>query len=111
MSFNIRYDELRDGVNAWSNRKQKVADVIRFHKAELVGVQEALLTQLRDLETMLPDMAWWGLGGLMVRKRGNIRRFSIVSRGFTYRTAGRSGCHQLPTLPAAKVGMLHFRGS
>ena len=62
MSFNIRYDEPRDGVNAWSNRKQKVADVIRFHKADLVGVQEALLTQLRDLESMLPDMAWCGVG-------------------------------------------------
>ena len=62
MSFNIRYDEPRDGVNAWSNRKQKVADVIRFHKADLVGVQEALLTQLRDLERMLPDMAWCGVG-------------------------------------------------
>lgn len=62
MSFNIRYDEPRDGVNAWSNRKQKVADVIRFHKADLVGVQEALLTQLRDLDEMLPDMAWCGVG-------------------------------------------------
>jgi endonuclease/exonuclease/phosphatase family metal-dependent hydrolase len=62
MSFNIRYDEPRDGVNAWSNRKQKVADLIRFHKADLVGVQEALLTQLRDLEKMLPDMAWCGVG-------------------------------------------------
>ena len=62
MSFNIRYDEPRDGVNAWANRKQKVADVIRFHKADLVGVQEALLTQLRDLEKLLPDMAWCGVG-------------------------------------------------
>lgn len=62
MSFNIRYDEPQDGVNAWSNRKQKVADVIRFHKADLVGVQEALLTQLRDLERILPDMAWCGVG-------------------------------------------------
>ena len=62
MSFNIRYDEPRDGVNAWSNRKQKVADVIRFHKADVIGMQEALLTQLRDLETMLPDMAWCGVG-------------------------------------------------
>ena len=62
MSFNIRYDEPRDGVNAWANRKQKVADVIRFHKADLVGVQEALLSQLRDLERSLPDFAWCGVG-------------------------------------------------
>jgi endonuclease/exonuclease/phosphatase family metal-dependent hydrolase len=62
MTFNIRYDEPRDGVNAWPNRKQKVADVIRFHKADLIGVQEALLTQLRDLEKLLPDFAWCGVG-------------------------------------------------
>lgn len=62
MSFNIRYDEPRDGVNAWGNRKQRVADVIRFHKADLIGVQEALLSQLRDLGSMLPDTAWCGAG-------------------------------------------------
>lgn len=62
MTFNIRYDEPRDGVNAWPNRKQKVADVIRFHKADLVGVQEALLTQLKDLEKLLPDFASCGVG-------------------------------------------------
>lgn len=62
MTFNIRYDEPRDGVNAWPNRKQKVADVVRFHKADLVGVQEALLTQLKDLEMLLPDFAWCGVG-------------------------------------------------
>lgn len=62
MSYNIRYDEPRDGVNAWPNRKTKVADVIRFHKADLVGVQEALLSQLRDLESLLPNFAWCGVG-------------------------------------------------
>ena len=62
MTFNIRYDEPRDGVNAWPNRKQKVADVIRFHKADIVGVQEALLSQLLDLKTLLPSFTWCGVG-------------------------------------------------
>lgn len=62
MSFNIRYDEPRDGANAWANRKERVADVIRFHKADLIGVQEALLGQLRDLETLLPGFGWCGAG-------------------------------------------------
>ena len=62
MSFNIRYNEPRDGLNAWKNRKQKVADVIRFHKADLVGVQEAQIDQLKDLESLLPDFAWCGVG-------------------------------------------------
>lgn len=62
MSFNIRYNEPRDGVNAWPNRKQKVADVIRFHKADLVGLQEAQFGQLEDLERLLPSFAWCGVG-------------------------------------------------
>lgn len=62
MTFNIRYNEPRDGVNAWANRKTKVADVIRFHKADLVGVQEAQNNQLKDLEKLLPVFAWCGAG-------------------------------------------------
>ncbi len=62
MTFNIRYNEPRDGLNAWTNRKTKVSDVIRFHKADLVGVQEALFEQLQDLEKLLPDFSWVGVG-------------------------------------------------
>lgn len=62
MTFNIRYNEPRDGVNAWPNRKTKVSDVIRFHKADLIGVQEAQYNQLQDLEKLLPDFAWCGVG-------------------------------------------------
>jgi endonuclease/exonuclease/phosphatase family metal-dependent hydrolase len=62
MTFNIRYNEPRDGVNAWTNRKTKVSDVIRFHKADLIGVQEAQYNQLQDLEKLLPDFAWCGTG-------------------------------------------------
>lgn len=62
MTFNVRYNEPRDGVNAWTNRKTKVADVIRFHKADLVGVQEAQFNQIQDLEKLLPDFAWCGIG-------------------------------------------------
>jgi endonuclease/exonuclease/phosphatase family metal-dependent hydrolase len=62
MTFNIRYNEPKDGINAWANRKTKVADVIRFHKADLIGVQEALDDQLKDLERLLPDFGWCGVG-------------------------------------------------
>lgn len=62
MTFNIRYNEPKDGINSWANRKTKVADVIRFHKADLVGVQEAQYDQLQDLEKLLPDFVWCGVG-------------------------------------------------
>src|SRR5688572_9006647 len=62
MSFNIRYDEPRDNKNAWPNRKEMVASMIRFHHADLVGVQEALKRQLNDLDAILPDYSWVGVG-------------------------------------------------
>lgn len=62
MSFNIRYDEPRDGVNAWPNRKKLVASLIRFHHVDIIGVQEALKGQLDDLSALLPEYAWLGVG-------------------------------------------------
>jgi endonuclease/exonuclease/phosphatase family metal-dependent hydrolase len=62
MTFNIRYDEPRDGVNAWPNRKELVASMIRFHNADLVGVQEALKRQMDELAALLPEYAWVGVG-------------------------------------------------
>lgn len=62
MTFNIRYDEPRDKENAWPNRKELVASMIRFHQADLVGVQEALARQMNDLEKLLPDYLWVGVG-------------------------------------------------
>jgi endonuclease/exonuclease/phosphatase family metal-dependent hydrolase len=62
MTFNIRYDEPRDGVNAWPNRKALVAAMIRFHKADLIGVQEALKNQMDELGALLPEYGWVGVG-------------------------------------------------
>jgi len=36
--------------------------MIRFHHADIVGVQEALKHQLTDLEKLLPEYAWVGVG-------------------------------------------------
>jgi endonuclease/exonuclease/phosphatase family metal-dependent hydrolase len=62
MSYNIRYDNTGDGVNQWANRKEKVADLIRRNNPDLIGVQEALLNQLKDLLLLLPDYTYYGVG-------------------------------------------------
>ena len=49
MTYNIRFDTPADGVHAWPNRKELVASVIRFHKADIIGVQEAMEHQIQDL--------------------------------------------------------------
>ena len=62
MTFNIRYNNPQDGENAWLHRKEMVASMIRFHQADLVGMQEALKEQLMDLESRLPEFDWFGVG-------------------------------------------------
>lgn len=62
MSFNIRYNTSADGKNAWPHRKDIAASMIRFHRADVVGLQEALLGQNRDLAERLPDYEWLGVG-------------------------------------------------
>jgi endonuclease/exonuclease/phosphatase family metal-dependent hydrolase len=62
MSFNIRYNNPDDGEHAWPHRRDRVASVIRFHQADVAGLQEALIGQIRDLEQRLPDYTWVGVG-------------------------------------------------
>lgn len=62
MTFNLRYNNPGDGINAWPNRKAWVAKLIRFHDADVVGVQEALHGMLVDLDTLLPEYSRVGVG-------------------------------------------------
>lgn len=62
LSFNIRFDNPNDGPDAWPHRKDFVTDLIRFHKLDLVGIQEGLVHQLDDMEEKLPGFTWVGVG-------------------------------------------------
>lgn len=62
MTFNIRYNTAADSLNAWPYRKDKVASQILFHKAHIVGVQEALPDQIVDLQQRLPQYKYAGVG-------------------------------------------------
>jgi endonuclease/exonuclease/phosphatase family metal-dependent hydrolase len=70
MSFNIRYNNPNDGVNAWPNRRDWVAGLVRFHAADVVGVQEALAPMLAELDERLPGFARVGVGRSDGRAKG-----------------------------------------
>ena len=46
MSYNIRYNNPGDGVNAWPNRKDWVKDLVAYHDTDILCVQEALQEQV-----------------------------------------------------------------
>jgi len=62
MSFNIRYDNPRDGLNAWDNRKELVIETIRNQKADIVGMQEVLSSQQEYLTASLSSYDSYAVG-------------------------------------------------
>lgn len=60
MTFNIRFNNPKDGPNRWSERSEMAADVIRHFDGDFVGMQEALPDQIADLLGMLPDYRSFG---------------------------------------------------
>lgn len=62
ISYNIRFDNPDDGLNAWPNRKEYVAQMVKFYGVDLLGVQEALHHQLRDIMSMIDGYEYVGVG-------------------------------------------------
>ncbi len=62
MSYNLRFDNPDDGVNAWDNRKERVANIIQFYEPVFIGTQEGLLHQIEYLEKELKQYNWIGVG-------------------------------------------------
>jgi len=62
ITYNIRMNTSGDGEHAWPYRKDDVAALFRFHKADIFCVQEALPDQMDDLAAAFPDFTYEGVG-------------------------------------------------
>ncbi len=62
MTFNLRYSEADDGINAWPYRRDLMVRVIRKEHPDILGTQELLLPQGDYLQQRLPGYAWFGMG-------------------------------------------------
>jgi endonuclease/exonuclease/phosphatase family metal-dependent hydrolase len=62
MSFNIRYGTDGDGKNSWGKRRATVANVIKHHSVDIVGLQECIDFQAEYLVATLPEYQWIGKG-------------------------------------------------
>jgi endonuclease/exonuclease/phosphatase family metal-dependent hydrolase len=48
-TYNLRQKNNHDGINSWSNRKETIKGMVRFHDFEIYGTQEGFADQLNDL--------------------------------------------------------------
>ena len=62
LTFNIRYGTADDGDDAWPLRKELVFGILRDQAADSVGVQEALIGQLQELDAEFPEYERVGVG-------------------------------------------------
>lgn len=63
MSFNLRYDSSSDASpHTWQERRSTVQALIQDEAPDIIGMQEALHSQMLQINQDLPDYDWIGLG-------------------------------------------------
>jgi len=88
MTYNIRLDLASDGDNSWPHRRAALASLVAYYAPDVVGMQEVLLNQKRDLEADLPHYAFVGAGRDDGKEQGEFSplgyrtdRLALVSSG------------------------------
>lgn len=62
MTFNIRYDNPHDSINAWPYRAEQVCEFIKDEDPDIFGMQEVLSHQFAYLDSALSDYTSQGVG-------------------------------------------------
>lgn len=62
ITYNIRYDAAMDGLNQWGKRTKVVDSLLKKYSPDVLCIQEGLYNQMLDLQTMLPNYFYVGVG-------------------------------------------------
>ncbi|MBC7897485.1 MAG: endonuclease/exonuclease/phosphatase family protein, partial [Cytophagaceae bacterium] len=88
VTFNIRYGTANDGAHSWPSRRVHLFTTIRDHAPHILGVQEALRSQLDEIAAAVPGYRELGSGRDDGRTAGeysallvDTARFDIVTHG------------------------------
>jgi endonuclease/exonuclease/phosphatase family metal-dependent hydrolase len=89
MTFNIRYDNPEDGQNSWQYRKENAMKLIRFQEVDVLGMQEVLVNQLKDITGQLTEYNAVGVGREDGKEKGefspilyNKNKFTLIKSGY-----------------------------
>lgn len=102
MTYNIRFDNPGDGVNAWPNRVGKVAGLIQKYNPDLIGVQEALHHQLQDLIHVLPEYSMVGVGRDDGKEKGEYSAILYKNARFGLLNNNTFWLSETPEVPGSK---------
>lgn len=102
MSFNIRLDTPKDEKNAWIHRKELVGSEIRFHSIDIVGLQEVLKNQLKDLTELLPEYGCIGVGRDDGKDSGEFSPILYLTSRLNLLDSGTFWLSETPEVPGSK---------
>ncbi len=102
MSYNIRNSNANDGVNKWSKRKQALAKVILNTDPDILGTQEVLEDQRRDLKKLLPAYDVFGAGRNNGKHAGEHCAIFYRREKYELVTGGNFWLSQTPDKPGSK---------
>jgi len=99
MTYNIRLDLASDGANSWAYRQQMVGAVIRHEAPDLLGLQEVLHAQKRDLELALPEYQLVGVARDDGREKGEYSSLAFRRERFKLIDSGTFWLSETPDVP------------
>lgn len=61
-SYNVKVAVDGPGPDTWDRRVGAITGTLRFHRPDLVGLQEPVASQFDDIRERLPAFSWYGVG-------------------------------------------------
>lgn len=102
MTFNVRFNNPRDGDDAWPKRKDYATSQIAFHEVHVLGVQEALNEQIMDILAALPKFRYVGVGRDDGKTKGEYSAILYDSTRVTLLETKTFWLSQTPEVPGSK---------
>jgi len=99
MTYNIRYSTEKDGVNAWSKRKDNVKALVKFHEVDVLCAQEALAEQF-DAILESSDFEAVGAGRDDGQRKGEFSPIFYNKNRFTKKDGGVFWLSPTPNVPS-----------
>lgn len=62
ITYNIKYDNPKDSLNNWNNRKKELVNLFKYYEPDIFGIQEGLEHQLNYIDLNLVNYSRIGVG-------------------------------------------------
>ena len=106
MSFNLRYDEPYDGINAFSNRIPRVLDTITKESPDIIGFQEVTDSMRKTMRDILTEYVTVGCGR-DITYHGEAMLIAYKKDLFELIEVKNIWLSETPNIPGTKYGFDH----